>query len=56
MWNHLNNAVQCLVISRGIHAKGCCVELAVCKEYGIPFEVCDICIESLSDSEIEFPV
>lgn len=25
-----------------LHAKGCCVELAVCKEYGIPFEVCDI--------------
>lgn len=23
-----------------LHAKGCCVELAVCKEYGIPFEVC----------------
>lgn len=29
-----------------LHAKGCCVELVVCKEYGIPFEVCDICIES----------
>lgn len=24
-----------------LHAKGCCVELAVCKEYGIPFEVCN---------------
>lgn len=46
-----------LVVFTGdfLHAKGCCVELAVCKEYGIPFEVCDICIESLSDSEIEFP-
>lgn len=25
-----------------LHAKGCCVELAVCKEYDIPFEVCGI--------------
>lgn len=32
-----------------LHAKGCCVELAVCKEYDIPFEVCDICIESLGN-------
>ena len=32
-----------LVVFAGdfLHAKGCCVELAVCKEYGIPFEVCN---------------
>ena len=32
-----------------LHDKCCCVELAVCKEFGIPFEVCNVCIETTED-------
>jgi hypothetical protein len=38
----LADADLVVFVSDFLHAKGCCVELAVCKEYDIPFEVCNI--------------